>query len=269
MMLKDQEANHYRISNGSTIYKGACSVKNNNKRSRSLTTLASIALLGMSGWSANAATIDLFEYGFNIDLALTESAFGDPTPSNVDASGFSFSDGLGQIDITLTGAGAHNALVYFDHEIDEAINTYFNENATSGGSLASGQKFEADEPGFIFGDIYDNFLANSLDNTNGVTIGSEDDVSMAISWDFVLAAGQTAVASFFTNVVNGAGSNFWLSQNDPDSNASFFFWSTLTITDAPIDPPIDPPIGMPEPSMLVLMTFGMLAVFGLRRRRSH
>jgi len=235
---------------------------------KKISILTGIALLGLGSLSANAAVIDLFDWGINVDGALTFP--GDPLPGGIDMSGFDDISGLGQIDITLTGAGARNALVFLDHEIDEADNSFFNESAATGGALATGQSWEADEPGFLFGDIYDNFMDNTLDNSNGVPEGFEEDVSMAIGWDFGIVAGETAVASFFTSTVNGAAGSFFIEHYDPDSDASIFFWSALDITGGITPPPIDPPpVDLAEPGTFGLALFGMLSAFGLRRRKTQ
>jgi len=233
---------------------------------KKISALIGIAFFGLTSLSANAAIIGLYDWGVNIDGTASEiGLMGDPIPGSVDVSGFDLTTGLGRIDISFSGAGAHNALTFFDHEIDEAINTFFNENGVGIGALAPGQSAEIDEPGFVFGDIYSNFLGNSLDNDSSLLPGSEDDVSMAIGWDFTLAADETAVASFFTSLSNDSGGLFTLEQNDPDSSpagaqggTSIFFWSDLDING---------PAGLPEPGTLGLALFGMLSVFGLRRRK--
>lgn len=233
--------------------------------------MASSLLLGLSSFSANAATISLFELGVNIDGFFSSIGgfvnVGDPVPGSVDLTGFNNTTGLGQIDITITGVGLHNALVFVDHEIDEVINTFFNESASTSGAPAPGQSWEADEPGFLFGDIDLNSQANTLDNANGVPAGFEDDVSMAIGWDFTLAAGQTAIASFFTTEIAPIG-GFFIEHTDGLSEASIFFASLLRIT-GDTQPPEPPRTGLPEPGTLGLALFGMLSIFGLRRRKIH
>jgi len=229
---------------------------------KNITTLLSVVILGFGSLSANAAIIDLFDWGFNIDSIWSNDFTGDPIPGNVDVSLFDLGTGIGQIDITITGIGVHNALTFLDHEIDESINTFFNESASIGGALMAGQSWEADEPGFLFGDIVENAAHNTLDNANGVPAGLEDDVSMALGWDFALVDGETAVASFFTSTINDAAGSFFIEQFDPDSNASIFFWSGLDIS-------AEPPAGLTEPGTLGLVLFGMLSVFGLRRRKTH
>lgn len=208
--------------------------------------------------------INLFDWGLNID-GETFCDFGPCTSdgltdltgvSGVDDSGFDFATGIGTILVTVEGAGAHSVDLFVDHDIDEAINTFFNEFGFTLGTPAAGQSWEIDEPGFLFGDIFDNFLVSSLDNTNAVPQGSEDDVSMALGWDFNLGAGETANIAFVLEVgsvclgstLNGAGFGFQLCQEDPDTAST----------------------SVPEPTTFMLLGGGLLGLFlnGQKRRRT-
>lgn len=192
------------------------------------TTLAALALAAALP-SAEAAIISLFESGLNIDG--TSSFFpGDPLPPGVDVSAFDPLTGLGTVSVTVTGAGNHFVGAYVDLEIDEAINTFFNESGLAIGAPAAGQSWEIDEPGFTFGNIITNFTAGTLDNS--ITPFGPEDVSMALGWNFLLNAGETANINFTVSPDAPAG-GFYLRQGDLQSRAEVFYYSNLTITGQP------------------------------------
>jgi len=239
------------------------------RRTSYIPVVAALALsLGCS--AAQAAVIDLYDWGFNLDgtTYLSPATYSGPgaLPGNINAGAFGFSSGmgtgggLGTVTITITGAGNHSVDAFFDHEIDEAVNTYFNEyGVTGGGALAAGQSYEIDEPGWVFGDIYDNFVASTLDNSNAVPSGSEDDVSMALGWDFSLLAGETATIQFFLSSV--APNQFFLAHIDPDSDSAIYFSSTLVKSGGTVPDP-----SVPEPGTLLLMGAGLAGLAGASRR---
>ena len=205
---------------------------------------------------AGAATVSLFDWAFNIDGTLT--AFPDPVPPSVNAAGFDFTTGLGTLAITVNGAGVHRAGTFVDHDIDVGVNSFFNEFGAVSGTPSAGLSWEIDEPGFVFGDIFTNFSAGALDNTNGVPAGSPDDVSMALLWDFILAAGESATVTFSVSETAPA-SGFFLSQTDPDSAATIYMSTSLSITGQPSP-------GVSAPSSLVLVVAGLTGVVGAARR---
>ena len=226
-------------------------------------------LVGFVAAPAPAAVIDLFEYAFNIDGAVSNITLGDPVPAGVNLGGFNDTTGLGSITVTLSGAGMHYVGLFVDHEIDQAINTFFNEFGSAIGAPGAGQTWEIDEPGYIFGDIYDNFTSSALDNTNAINPGDfplGEDVSMALAWDFSLAAGETALVSFLlSDTVVPAG--FYLAQTDPDSavpganangGATIYLSSTVEIRGDG---------EAPEPATLLLLGSGLVALAGLGRKR--
>ena len=209
--------------------------------------IASLALFIMvvGATIASAATITLFQYDLN-------SGGG-----GTNLSGFDTSTGLGTIVVTVAAAGNHSVLAFFDHEIDEATNTFFNEYGEAVGAPAAGQSWEIDEPGYVYGDIYANFLAGALDNANGVPASAPDDVSMALGWTFSLAADETAYIIFRVSEI-APSSGFFLIQTDPDSPAAIYLSSNLDIRGGGGQ--------IPEPASMILLALGLLGVIALKKR---
>jgi hypothetical protein len=215
------------------------------------------------GASGALATSVLYDWAFNVDgnVCYMEDS---STVTGLDDSLFNYTTGLGTLGITYDPAvaGDYYLLSFFDHEIDETINTYFNEYGDTSGAPAAGQSWEIDEPGYAppFGNIYGNFSAGSLDNTNSVPQGgSENDVSMAMGWDFHLNDGELAVISFILSD-SDIPSAFYLSQTDPDSDETIYFSSALTIQGGG-------PAPVPEPSTMLLVGTGLIGILGFGRKK--
>jgi hypothetical protein len=191
---------------------------------------AMIAGTAAVAWAATvgtmAVTIDLAEYAFNVDGTVWDSLLDPPPePAGVDVSSFDTGTGLGTITYSTTAVGAHYFAAFLDHEIDQAINTFFNEVGAAIGTPGAGQSWEIDEPGWTVGNIFANFSAGSLDNAVGQP--GPEDVSMALGWNFILGSDQEATIAL--RVADSAPLGFYLQQTDPDSGASLYFSGDLTI----------------------------------------
>jgi len=225
--------------------------------------ILALAAFGLGTTAASAATINLFEYAFNLDTNVYDVTDGTATgtlPLGVNLGGFDVTTGLGTINFTTSTDGAHSFLAFFDHEIDEATNTFFNEYGNTSGLPATGQSWEIDEPGYVFGDIYSNFVAGNLDNTNAIQ--QTEDVSMAMGWDFFLAADEIATITMTLSTTQPTG-GFYLAQFDPDSSAGavpagIYFSSNLNIQGGGI---------VPEPGTMLLMATGLTGLLGTCARR--
>ncbi|MCF6336541.1 MAG: PEP-CTERM sorting domain-containing protein [Gammaproteobacteria bacterium] len=237
----------------------------------------SVALtLMLSSFSTQATVIDLYQWVFNINGTIYESGFypvgseslPEPFSGTLDTSG------LGFLSTEITEAGDYSFVAMLDYEIDEVDNTFFNEYGSTGGTLAAGQTWEIDEPGWTSGDLYWNVLDAILDNSNNVPDGLNDDVSFALGWDFTLAEGQTAIIDIFMSEMLGT-TGFYLAQSDAETGAGYdeltniFFWSDISITGSPSSTNnTTSNTSVPEPSVIVLIGIGLLGLVVTRRRHT-
>ncbi len=226
-------------------------------------------------WGTSAmATAVLYDWAFNVNGVLYESWIGDSMPTD----GTLNDEDLGTLTYSTSVTGSHSFIGFFDYEVDQEYNTFFNENsgALSGtpASTINGdngdQSWEVDEPGFVFGDIYEhvsgldfdwNPVPVGLDDTNSIPVGSENDVSWAIGWDFILAENESALITLLLadDINNVDTSAFYLSQTDASSGETIYFASSLTIT------PGGEPI--PEPATLLLLGSGFVGLIGYGRKK--
>ena len=214
----------------------------------------------------------LFDYGFNINGTVSFPFF-DGVPAEADLLGYDDFSGLGTITVEVTGAGDHHVGLFLD--LEQGVN-FFDETVSTVGTAATGQSWEADEPGLAnppiyLGDIFDNFLLgdavggsaldNSIfDNTFESLGNGPEDPALAIAWDFALAAGETATVAFNVAETLAAGV-LNLVQTDIDGD-SIFFSSTLTIDGG------EPPVLISEPAALGLASALLLPWVRRRVRRT-
>lgn len=229
-----------------------------------------VSLLLCSNYSA-ASVIDIVEFTSFINA--TELGSGSLRDTQVGSgvnefasSGIGISvtnslgaNNLGSLSIKLTnntGSDLNNVKFFgfLDAQIDESTNSFFNELGDasslllgSGSADSLADYWEIDEPGFIFGDIYDHLLGGTLDNSNAFDIGIPDDVSLALGFDVgALLSTESLLASFEISATDNGG----LYHYDPDSGTGFYFVGSVI--------KIIKDITIPEPGTLVLLGLGLL-----------
>lgn len=199
---------------------------------KALITAAATLLLAAS---TDASAVSLFELGINRN--------GDqPNPVGVtyalDASG------LGYVSVRVGGSGPHSVLGYFDFDVGPRSD---DESGGTSGVSGAGESWEIDEP--FGGDIYANFAAGVLDDSNGIAVGTLGDVAMSLGRSFVAGGGATLV-TFFTSLQE-PDAPFYLWQRDGESGTTIYLWSSVA--------------SVPQPGSLALLALG-LALFGASRR---
>ena len=150
---------------------------------------------------------------------------------------------------------------FLDGDIDQTVNSYFNEygeyvsvNGTGSGDAAP-DSWEIDEPGYVFGDIYDNLMVGKLDNSNGVPAGAEDDVSLALGFDLGnILAGETWTLSFFVSTENIGG----LFHGDADSGTGVYVNGAVSMQQG---------AAVPEPSTWLAFLLGLTGLSLVQRKR--
>ena len=223
------------------------------RRRKIFAVLLSLLYIGI-GVSTASAISSLYDWAFYVDGATYEFMAGNSMP----VSGALDTEGLGTLTWQTSAAGSHTFIAFFDHEIDEALNTWFNEYGEAINTPDMVHSWEIDEPGYVLGDIYCNVLAGSLDNINGVPEATPDDVSWAIEWDFGLSP-TDVMATITINLSDTAPlSGFYLAQTDPDSLETIYYSSTLDIQGGG-------PYPVPEPGTFLLLFLGLAGLTGLKK----
>lgn len=230
---------------------------------RKMALVAVILLMAIGGSSAVAGPVELFEYAFNVNGSFAHDSTPSVPGTTINTAGFDFATGLGSITINYNPGSTGNKflIIWLNLDSDSANNTFFNEYGSVNGAPPAGLSWEIDEPGYLFGDIFDNVQNNTLDGINGVPSNAPDDVSVAIGWNFNLTAGQSAVMTLNVGT-SRPGGGFFIQQTDPDTPVDVYFSSGLKINGGG-----QPPV-IPEPSTMALLGGGLGACLLLRKRFS-
>lgn len=151
--------------------------------------------------------------------------------------------------------------VFLDVEFDQLTNTFFNESGEVVSVTGSGagdnlaDSWEIDEPGYIFGDIFDHVLSGALDNSNAVPAGMEDDVSLALGFDLGdLVNGASVTGVFELSRLDIGG----LAHTDADSLDTIYFNGTVDVVVSSV----------PEPSIPLLLAAPLLFLYFRHRRNA-
>lgn len=192
-----------------------------------------------------------------------------PLPAGL-ALAFNASLSGDESDLTLTYTLTNNTgatlpglwfATFVDAEIDVAINDYFNEAAGQLGTLGAGpvdsdpDEWEADEPGYVFGDIFTGLLSGTLDNSNAVSEAAPEDVSLALGFRLGdLAPGNAAIIQVLLSDAGNSLGSFSLQHFDTDIDS----FDVLTVSGSAMI--------VPEPSTFTLAVLAALVLWPVCRR---
>ena len=216
-----------------------------------------------SGAFLNSTTLGAHSLGY------LDSGLDDFSGSGVDLSFVNSIDSSGYGDLTWQFTNNTSSILsdvslfgYVDAEIDEPINSFFNEYGRYVSVVGTGSgdilpdSWEIDEPGFVFGDIYDNLYLGALDNTNGVPEGAEDDVSLALGFELGdILIGQTWTMTLSISDIDIGG----LFHGDDGSDTFAYVNGTVVV---------DSVTPVPEPAGMLLFLVGILGLRFMRLQRS-
>lgn len=223
-----------------------------------------------------AGTVTLFDWGFNINGSsmVAMDGYNPSQIPGIDISGFDQLTGLGNISITYKPDREDNFFVasFFDLEIDESLNTFFNEQGSISGDIPSGLTWEIDDP--YNNDIYSNLVNYSLGSGFDNMIFNEDpkdpnfslinnDVSVGFGWNFFLNTSDYATFTYSMSETE-PDKGFYLSQIDPDSKNNVYFTTSMNIVRSNPDPN---PVAEPTCFEMLIAGLGILGLFSIMKRK--
>src|SRR5215471_17562010 len=199
---------------------------------RFLLTTAMLMALALPG-QVFGGPVSLQEFAFNLNGTLYHNTTAVP---GMDSALFNTSTGLGTLVLVFSPgvAGSYFFDAFFDHQVHVP---FYNEFGLVSGAPGAGISWQIDEPEFGDGNrtgtIFTNTSNNALDNTNhipgtlsnffnncgangggAVNPACNNDVSMAMGFNFILAVNEYATISITASQFQPA-SGFFLRQTDP------------------------------------------------------
>lgn len=240
---------------------------------------ALLLLVSHLGLSAQTYAYEIYDSGAFLhspsvgadSLGYLDGVFNDFAGSGIDITFTNMlnADGIGSLEWEFsnnTSATLNDVSLfgYVDGEISPDLNSSFNEfgRLIAVGGTGSGDSapdsWEIDEPGFAFGDIYDNLFLGALDNSNGVPEGSEDDVAVALGFELGdILAGETWTMAINISLVDIGG----LFHGDIDSGAGVFINGSVDLVR--VINPVD------EPGSLPVLLLGLAGIYLAGKRKKQ
>lgn len=151
---------------------------------------------------------------------------------------YQFGSGLSadQSDVVLTYSFSNSTsnvfsgvhfFVLLDAEIDQTVNTFFNEYGTVQGSPGPGggdpgpSQWQIDEPGFQGGTLFRNLFLGALNNTNAVPQSALNDVAMGLGFDLgSLQPGDSKNVRVMISEAEHLLGSFGLKQHDASASST-------------------------------------------------
>jgi hypothetical protein len=226
----------------------------------------------ISSMSVGAVPLDIAQFSLFSSIEGTvkqddQLGFLGPAINNTEESGLSVtfvnnldSNNLGSVTWELvnnSGSDIASSSLFGFLDAEIGVGSYWNEYGNTFGDVDTYFNYwEIDEPGYVFGDIYDNLNSGSLDNTNSVDSISADDVSFALGFDIDnWLAGESIFASFtLSDSQNGLLAGIQQTDIDLVDANTFYFSGSIQREIAQVD----------EPSSIALLIIGLLSLIRAR-----